>query len=88
MVRSDDYTKGIVYRVQIGAFNDPKLKDLQTKGQFWVEEEDGMKKYTIANFRDYWEADIFKKYIREMGSEGCMDCSNMKIMKGKILKIS
>ncbi|MCS6833093.1 MAG: hypothetical protein NZ521_05940, partial [Flammeovirgaceae bacterium] len=33
----------------------------------WVEEEDGVKKYTIAYFRDYWEADTFKKYMREMG---------------------
>ena len=31
------------------------------------EDEDGVKKYTIAAFRDYWEADLFKKYLREMG---------------------
>ncbi len=63
----DDYTKGIVYRVQIGAFRNPKLKSLQTTGQFWVEDGDGTKKYTIANFRDYWEANTFKKYMRKMG---------------------
>ncbi|MEM6299335.1 MAG: hypothetical protein AAF740_11670 [Bacteroidota bacterium] len=28
---------------------------------------DETKKYTIANFRDYWDADLFKKYLREMG---------------------
>jgi hypothetical protein len=31
------------------------------------EDQDGVKKYTIAAFRDYWEADLFKKYLREMG---------------------
>eukprot|EP01006_Ploeotia_vitrea_P017996 TRINITY_DN49250_c0_g1_i1.p3 TRINITY_DN49250_c0_g1~~TRINITY_DN49250_c0_g1_i1.p3 ORF type:complete len:229 (+),score=7.71 TRINITY_DN49250_c0_g1_i1:1600-2286(+) len=66
----DDFTKGIVYRVQIGAFkmielkeflNDPKLKGV------WEEDEDGVKKYTIGNFRDYWKANEFKKYLRKMG---------------------
>ena len=26
-----------------------------------------MNKYTIGVFKDYWEADTFKKYVREMG---------------------
>lgn len=63
----DDYTKGVVYKVQIGAFKNKDLTKFQDKGNFWVEEEDGVKKYTIAYFRDYWEADTFKKYMREMG---------------------
>ena len=24
-------------------------------------------RYTLGEFRDYWEADKFKKYLREMG---------------------
>ncbi|MDW7695683.1 SPOR domain-containing protein [Flammeovirgaceae bacterium SG7u.111] len=63
----DDYTKGIVYKVQIGAFRNKELSQFQNKGKFWEEDGDGMKKYTIGYFRDYWEADSFKKYIREMG---------------------
>ncbi len=29
--------------------------------------EKGEQRYTIGVFRDYWEADKFKKYMREMG---------------------
>jgi len=29
--------------------------------------QDGVNAYTIGLFRDYWEADTFKKYMREMG---------------------
>ena len=28
---------------------------------------DGTKKYTLGFFGDYWEAENFKKYLREMG---------------------
>ncbi|MBB6462663.1 coiled-coil domain-containing protein [Flammeovirga kamogawensis] len=63
----DDYTKGIVYKVQIGAFKNRDLSKFQDKGNFWMEDEDGLKKYTIAYFRDYGEADQFKKYMRAMG---------------------
>lgn len=63
----EDFTKGIVYKVQIGAFRDPKLSKFTATGNWWEEEADGLKKYTIGYFRDYWEADLFKKYIRNMG---------------------
>jgi len=63
----DDYTKGIVFKVQIGAFRNKDLSQFQESGNFWTEDEDGVKKYTIGYFRDYWEADAFKKYLREMG---------------------
>lgn len=63
----EDFTKGIVYKVQIGAFRDPKLSKFTATGNWWEEEADGLKKYTIGYFRDYWEADLFKKYIRKMG---------------------
>lgn len=63
----DDYTQGIVYKVQIGAFRNKDLSQFQESGNFWTEDEDGIKKYTIGFFRDYWEADTFKKYLREMG---------------------
>ncbi len=69
VVNSMDYSKGVVFKVQIGAF---KNKDLS---KYWEnnpnfggqQSEDGTKSYTIGLFRDYWEADVFKKYMREMG---------------------
>ena len=64
----DDYSKGIVYRVQVGAFRNKDLMKFVGHRRFHAEEDqDGVKKYTIAAFRDYWEADLFKKYLREMG---------------------
>lgn len=65
---ADDFTKGVVYKVQVGAF---RLKDLTKYTELenfkWEQDPDGVKKYTIGHFRDYWEADTFKKYMREMG---------------------
>ncbi|WP_051203255.1 hypothetical protein [Hugenholtzia roseola] len=64
----DDYSKGVIFRVQIGAFRNKDLMKYVNNKRFHAEEDaDGVKKYTIATFRDYWEADLFKKYLREMG---------------------
>ncbi len=38
--------------------------------RFKPEEHDGKKKYTVGVFRDYWEADLFKNYLCEMGVKG------------------
>lgn len=60
---------GVVFKVQIGAF---KNKDLQKyldnhKNFSGDVDSDGTRKYTLGEFADYWEADRFKKYLREMG---------------------
>jgi hypothetical protein len=62
----DDYTKGIVFKVQVGAFTNKKFKD-KIDGNFWEEDADGVKKYTIGYFRDYLQAKNFKEYMREIG---------------------
>ncbi len=60
---------GVTYKVQIGAFKNKDLtKYFGTSKNFSGEvDADGTKKYTICFFKDYWEADNFKKYMREMG---------------------
>lgn len=59
---------GVIFKVQIGAFTNKDLsKYLNTTQNFTGETEDGLKKYTLGVFRDYWDADTFKKYLREMG---------------------
>jgi seryl-tRNA synthetase len=63
----DDWSKGVVYKVQIGAFRNKDLSRYQDQGNFWIEDSDGVKKYTIARFRDYDVATHFKNYMREMG---------------------
>jgi len=66
---SMDFSKGVVFKVQIGAFKNKNLaKYFDNNPNFGCEAKDGEpQKLTIGIFRDYWEADTFKKYMREMG---------------------
>jgi uncharacterized protein YdcH (DUF465 family) len=61
--------KGVIFKVQIGAFRNKDLtKYFEGNTNFSGDvDADGTKKYTICYFSDYWEADKFKKYLREMG---------------------
>ena len=60
---------GVVFKVQIGAFRNKDLtKYFNNNPNFGGEvDEDGVQRITLGIFRDYWEADTFKKYLREMG---------------------
>ncbi|RAW03127.1 coiled-coil domain-containing protein [Pseudochryseolinea flava] len=64
-----DFSKGIVFKVQVGAFKNKDLaKYFDNNPNFGGEVKEGEpQKITIGIFRDYWEADTFKKYMREMG---------------------
>ena len=65
---SMDFSRGVVFKVQIGAFKNKDLsKYFNNNPNFGGEAaEKGEQKFTIGIFRDYWEADKFKKYMREM----------------------
>ncbi len=59
---------GVVFKVQIGAFRNKDLsKYFDNNENFSGENADDLQKITLGQFRDYWEADTFKKYLREMG---------------------
>lgn len=62
-------TRGVLFKVQIGSFKNKDLtKYFQNNKNFSGEiDEDGAKKYTLGIFKEYWEADTFKKYLRDMG---------------------
>lgn len=64
-----DFSKGVVFKVQIGAFKNKNLQKYFDNNPNLGGEaaEKGEQKLTIGVFRDYWEADTFKKYMREMG---------------------
>jgi len=64
-----DFSKGVVFKVQVGAFKNKDLaKYFDNNPNFGGEAKEGEpQKITIGIFRDYWEADTFKKYMREMG---------------------
>jgi vacuolar-type H+-ATPase subunit I/STV1 len=67
---NEDYTKGLVFKVQVGDVNQSKLNAevFQGTDSYTVEkDEDGKLKYTIGYFRDYKESEDFKKYLRKIG---------------------
>lgn len=60
--------KGVVFRVQIGAYAGKDLVQFASIEDDFNREKTGeVQKYTLGTFVDYWEADKFKKYIRKMG---------------------
>lgn len=67
--RQNANAKGVVFKIQIGAFKNKDLtKYFENNKNFSGDvDADGTKKYTLGYFSDYWEADRFKKYLREMG---------------------
>jgi DNA repair exonuclease SbcCD ATPase subunit len=61
-------TKGVVFKVQIGAFKKKDLSEFsQNNPAFQTDSKDDLMKYSVGTFRDYWQADTFKKYLREVG---------------------
>lgn len=69
VVNPMDFSRGIVFKVQVGAFRNKDLsKYFDNNPNFGGEvRENEPQRITIGIFRDYWEADQFKKYMREMG---------------------
>ena len=61
--------QGVIFKIQVGAFRNKDLtKYFENNKNFSGDvDADGTKKYTLGYFSDYWEADRFKKYLREMG---------------------
>ena len=67
---SIDDQKGIVFKVQLGAYKKKEdLSKYNNSPNFSASNEDGLQKVTLGVFRDYWEADKFKKFLREMGAK-------------------
>jgi predicted RNase H-like nuclease (RuvC/YqgF family) len=59
---------GVVFKVQVGAFKNKDLTKFAEDNENFSAETDGdVNKYTLGVFKDYYEADAFKKYLREMG---------------------
>ena len=65
------YIKGLVFKIQIGAYKKRDLSNLlESDGPqeaFEQEQLEGINMYTIRHFRDYWQANKFKKELRDMG---------------------
>ncbi|MBM3177350.1 MAG: Ezrin/radixin/moesin family protein [Bacteroidetes bacterium] len=67
----NDVISGLVFKVQVGAFTNKDLsKYFDNNPNFGGEvgkESTEPQRINIGVFRNYWEADTFKKYMREMG---------------------
>lgn len=65
-------SKGVLFKVQVGAFKNFDITKYFDRHQNFSGEvdADGTMKYTLGVFSEYWEADKFKKYMREMGVKG------------------
>ena len=65
------YIKGLIFKVQIGAYKKRDLRKIlegkKTQGVFEQEQLKGINMYTLGHFRDYWKANQFKKELRAMG---------------------
>jgi hypothetical protein len=69
---SRNTTSDVIYKVQIGSFKKFDItKYFDNHKNFSGEiNDDGTMKYTLGGFPEYWEADKFKKFLREMGVNG------------------
>jgi N-glycosylase/DNA lyase len=68
---SDKSDKGIVFKIQIGAFEkvDITSQANNQKTDLTAEKDNNVKKYSVGYFRDYWQADKFKKCLQTQGIE-------------------
>jgi len=68
LINGEDFSKGVVFKVQVGAFRKVDLeKYAETSKDFSQEEGEELRKYIIGNFRNYEDANVLKRYLREMG---------------------
>lgn len=68
LINGEDFSIGVVFKVQVGAF---RKKDLQkyaeSSKEFSEEEMEELRRYVIGHFRNYEDANVLKRYLREMG---------------------
>lgn len=70
LINGEDFSKGVVFKVQVGAFRKVDLaKYANTSKEFSEESGDELRKYVVGNFRNYEDANVLKRYLREMGVE-------------------
>ena len=68
MVNGEDFSVGVVFKVQVGAFRKIDLgKYAETAKDFDQESGKELRKYIVGNFRNYEDANVLKRYLREMG---------------------
>lgn len=70
LINGEDFSVGVVFKVQVGAFRKMDLeKYANSSKEFSEEGADDLRKYVIGHFRNYEDANVLKRYLREMGVE-------------------
>lgn len=68
LINGEDFSIGVVFKVQVGAFRKMDLKKYaESSKEFSEEGMEELRKYVIGNFRNYEDANVLKRYLREMG---------------------
>ena len=68
LINGEDFSVGVVFKVQVGAFRKMDLgKYAEQSKEFSQEDMQELRKYVIGNFRNYEDANVLKRYLREMG---------------------
>ncbi|UCS94742.1 SPOR domain-containing protein [Echinicola marina] len=63
-----EWSKGVVFRVQIGALTEQEYdKEIPSNFTMDVEEKGDLKRMLLGYYRDYDEANTFKKLMRKLG---------------------
>jgi septal ring factor EnvC (AmiA/AmiB activator) len=70
LINGEDFSIGVVFKVQVGAFRKMDIgKYAKQAKDFSQEEAQDLRKYVVGNFRNYEDANVLKRYLREMGVE-------------------
>lgn len=70
LINGEDFNIGVVFKVQVGAFRKIDLKKYaDSSNDFAQESMEELRKYVVGNFRVYEDANVLKRYLREMGVE-------------------
>ncbi len=68
VVNGEDFSIGVVFKVQVGAFRKMDLeKYAESSNEFDQEDMEELRRYVIGHFRNYEDANVLKRYLREMG---------------------
>ena len=68
MSYQNGYSKGIIFRVQVGAYRNIDLSKFKDNNKnFTVTQEGDVFKYTLGYFRNPKEAYLFKRYLAKIG---------------------
>jgi predicted RNase H-like nuclease (RuvC/YqgF family) len=68
---TDSIAQTVVFKVQLGAYRNPKLsRYLRQNHHFTVEDsEEGIKRYVVGKFNSYWEAKKLSEHFSHRGAQ-------------------